>query len=90
MWALFRVLGEVLALEIAITIEKFPLLLIEQLKTELARHAECNVYQIGGSVRIVCKDDVVKCMVACAVADKFCINLTEQEEEFWKAQRETP
>ena len=79
-----------LALEVAITIEKFPLLLIEQLRKELARHAECDVYQIGGGVKIVCTADVTKCMVVCAIADKFCINLTEEEEQFWKAQREAP
>lgn len=77
-------------MEMAITIDKFPILLFEQLRKELARHTECKLYQIGGSVRIVCKADVVKCMVVCAIADKFCVNLTDQEEEFWKAQRGTP
>ena len=77
-------------MEVAITIEKFPLLLLEQLKKELARHAECDVYQIGGSVRIVCTADVTKCMVVCAIADKYHVNFTEVEEQFWKAQREAP
>lgn len=58
-------------MKMSITISDFPLLLLDTMKQDLSRYAECEVTQLGADVKIVCTANMVKCMEVIAISDKY-------------------
>lgn len=58
-------------MNLSITIEDFPLLLLDMMKQELNKFTECEVVELGPDVKISCSSDVVKCMEVIAVCEKY-------------------
>lgn len=58
-------------MNLSITIENFPLLLLDLMKQELSKFTECEVMELGPDVKVTCSSDVVKCMEVIVVCEKY-------------------
>ena len=67
----------------SLTIEQFPMLLLDDMKSELKRYAECDVQQFGTDVHVSCEEsNVVKCMEVVAIVDKYnAISINEKKSQ---------
>lgn len=68
-------------MKISITINDFPLLLLDSMKQELNKYVDCEVVELGSDVKISCSADVVKCMEVVAVCDKYNFHMTDKDHE---------
>lgn len=72
-------------MEMTLTLRNFPRLLTVTMAREIQKYTPCKVREDGFDVIVNVDADVVKCMEAIVVADKYCVGSTDEEPEDFPA-----